>query len=65
MAEVSRIDVQETRGKVTTGQALLVCAYDNDQKFSQYHLDGAISLAELRKKSDGLSMDQEIIFYCA
>ena len=65
MAEVTRVDVQETSRKVAAGQALLVCAYDNDQKFAQYHLDGAISLAELREKSDDLSMDQEIIFYCA
>ena len=65
MAEVIRVDVQETSGKVAAGQALLVCAYDNDQKFAQYHLDGAISFSELQEKSDGLAMDQEIIFYCA
>jgi hypothetical protein len=65
MAEVIRVDVQETSGKVAAGQALLVCAYDSDDKFAQYQLDGAISLAELKEKSDGLSMDQEIIFYCA
>jgi hypothetical protein len=65
MAEVLRVDVQETSGKVAAGQALLVCAYDSDDKFAQYQLDGAISLAELKEKSDGLSMDQEIIFYCA
>jgi hypothetical protein len=65
MAEVIRADVQETSGKVAAGQALLVCAYDSDDKFAQYQLDGAISLAELKEKSDGLSMDQEIIFYCA
>ena len=65
MAEVIRIDVQETSGKVAADQALLVCAYDSDDKFAQYHLEGGISLAELREKSDGLSMDQEIIFYCA
>jgi hypothetical protein len=65
MAEVIRVDVQETSGKVAAGQALLVCAYDSDDKFAQYQLDGAISLAELKEKSDGLPMDQEIIFYCA
>lgn len=65
MAEVTRVDVQETRGKVAAGQALLVCAYDNDQKFAQNRLDGAIPLAELRAKSADLTKDQEIIFYCA
>ena len=65
MSEVTRIDVQETSNKVAGGQALLVCAYDNDQKFAQYRLEGAISLAELREKSGDLAKDQEIIFYCA
>jgi len=65
MTEVTRIDVQETKEKLATGQALLVCAYDNDDKFAKFHLDGAISLAALLKKSESLPIDQEIIFYCA
>ena len=65
MTEVTRIDVQETKEKVAAGQALLVCAYDNDDKFAKFHLDGAISFAELLKKSESLSIDQELIFYCA
>jgi hypothetical protein len=63
MTEVTRVDVQEANGKVVAGQALLVCAYDNDQKFAQYRLEGAISLAELREKVETLAKDQEIIFY--
>ena len=63
MTEVTRVDVQEASGKVAAGQALLVCAYDNDLKFAQYRLEGAISLAELREKSADLASDQEIIFY--
>ena len=65
MTDVSRIDVEGTKNKLATGQALLVCAYDNDQKFARNHLEGAISLAELRAKSADLTKDQEIIFYCA
>jgi len=65
MAEVTRVDVKETSIKVAAGEALLVCAYDNDQKFAQYHLEGGISLAELREKSEELPKGQEIIFYCA
>ncbi len=65
MTDVPRIDVREAKGKVEAGQALLVCAYDNNDKFARNHLDGAISFAELLKKSESLPMDQEIIFYCA
>jgi hypothetical protein len=65
MSEVARISVQEAQKKVAAGQALLVCAYDNDEKFARNHLDGAISFAELGGKSESLPMDQEIIFYCA
>ena len=65
MTDVTRIDVQKTQKKVSAGQALLVCAYDNDEKFARNHLDGAISFAEFREKSESLPTDQEIIFYCA
>ena len=63
MAEVTRINVQETSAKLGAGEALLVCAYDNDQKFAQYHLEGAISLSEFREKIGALTKEQEIIFY--
>jgi hypothetical protein len=45
--------------------ALLVCAYDSDEKFEQNHLDGAISLSEFHSRDKSLSKEQEIIFYCA
>ena len=63
MAEVTRIDVQEAAARLGSGEALLVCAYDNDQKFANYHLEGAISLAEFQERIGTLSRDQEIIFY--
>lgn len=44
---------------------LLVCAYDDDEKFQQNHLEGALSLADFRAQEDSISKDQEIIFYCA
>ncbi len=51
--------------KIMNEAALLVCAYDDDDKFKDYHLGGAISLNEFRSKTDGMEKDQEIIFYCA
>jgi len=50
---------------VQSGTALLVCAYDSDEKFHKFHLEGAISLNEFKKKCGAISKDQEIVFYCA
>lgn len=63
MVVPSRVSPQETRGKVQAGTALLVCAYEADEKFKAMHLEGAISIKELRSRLPSLSKDQEIIFY--
>ena len=65
MTEVLRISPRETKEKVTSGAALLVCAYASDAKFAENHLEGAISLADFQARVDQLARDQEIIFYCA
>ena len=65
MEEPVRISPQEAREKVTSGSALLVCAYGKDQKFRYYHLQGAISFREFKSRLDSLPKEQEIIFYCA
>ena len=65
MTEPIRISVEEARQKVNSGAAILVCAYDDDEKFKNNRLLGAISFDELRAKLPSLSTDQEIIFYCA
>jgi rhodanese-related sulfurtransferase len=64
MAE--RIGVDEARRHLQANpNALLVCAYDSDEKFRQNRLDGAISLADLKAREGSLPKDREIIFYCA
>ena len=65
MSEPVRISPQEARQKVKSGQALLVCAYDDAEKFIQNHLEGALSFSELRSRLPALGKDQGIIFYCA
>ena len=65
MSEPIRISPQEARQKVTAGQALLVCAYDDTEKFKANHLEGALSFSELRSRLSGLAKNQEMIFYCA
>jgi hypothetical protein len=63
MSEITRIPPEETRQKVLTGQALLVCAYPAYEKFLKYHLEGAISLSDLQAKENSLPRDKELIFY--
>lgn len=65
MSEPLRISPNEARAKVTSGQALLVCAYDDPDKFNKNRLEGALPFSELLAKLPALNKDQEIIFYCA
>jgi hypothetical protein len=65
MTDPERISVEETRQKVSSESALLVCAYDADDKFKQFNLDGAMSLGNFKSKEDGLDKSKELIFYCA
>ena len=65
MTEPIRISPEEAVQEINEESALLVCAYDDDQKFNRLHLKGAISLAEFKSKLPSLSKDKEIIFYCA
>lgn len=65
MSEPVRISVNEARQKITSGQALLVCAYDDVDKFKKNHLKGALPFSEFLSKLPSLDKRQEIIFYCA
>ena len=63
---VLNITPQEARDRIeATPPALLVCAYDSDEKFQKNHLDGALSLQALKAHEPSLRKDAEIIFYCA
>jgi len=65
MTQPLRISAEETRQRVSEGSALLVCAYDDNEKFKNNHLQGAISLSEFKSKLPSISKDQDVIFYCA
>ena len=60
-----RVKPQEAASSLKKGQALLVCAYDSEERFSMFHLDGAISLSEFESRLPSLSKEQDLIFYCA
>jgi hypothetical protein len=63
MSEPIRISAEEARAKVSSRQAILVCAYEDEEKFIKAHLEGAISLNEFKKRITSWSKEQEIIFY--
>lgn len=65
MAETERISPEEVNKKLKAGSALLVCAYDDEEKFRTLHLEGALSFNQFKSKLPSLSKDQEIVFYCA
>jgi len=65
MARNDLVSAAEAHKYVGDGSALLVCAYDSDEKFQQNHLEGGISLSDFKNRAGGLSKDQKIIFYCA
>ena len=64
MSTLERIPPEAVYEKVKSGKALLVGAYDDEERCAKLHLEGAMSLNEFRSRLPSLSKDQEIIFYC-
>lgn len=64
MAKCERVSPEGARKKVRSAEALLVCAYEEDEKFRQMRLEGAMSYKEFKKKVASIPKNQEIIFYC-
>jgi hypothetical protein len=65
MTESIRIPPEIVREKAKSGAALLVCAYNDSDKFKNNHLEGALSLDEFISRLPSMEKNQEIIFYCA
>ena len=62
---VKRLAPAEARALLRSGQAMLVCAYNSQDKFEEYHLPGAISLQDFESQEDSIPKNRHIIFYCA
>jgi hypothetical protein len=65
MADVQRISVEEARRQVKANEALLVCAYDDAEKYKKVDLEGSISFSSFQSRLSSLPKNKEIIFYCA
>jgi hypothetical protein len=65
MIEAELITPEEAYQRVKAGEAVLVCAYNDDEAFKKFRLEGAISYGDFSSRAPEFSQDQEIIFYCA
>ncbi len=63
MSDIERISPEEVRNRVQSGNAILVCAYDSDDKYGKMKLDGSKSLSEFRSGISGIEKNREIIFF--
>ena len=64
MSEPERVTAKEVYDRLKSGKVLLVCAYEDEERFKKLQLEGAISFNTFRSKLPSLSKDQEIVFYC-
>jgi rhodanese-related sulfurtransferase len=61
-----RISPQDAREHLEMKpDTMLVCAYDNHEKYRKNHISGAVSFQEFQARADLIPKDREIIFYCA
>ena len=65
MANPERIGAEEAHEELRAGNAILVCAYADDERCDRLRLEGAINLSDFRDRLTDLSKDKEIVFYCA
>jgi hypothetical protein len=61
---VRRVSVPDARRRFEAGQALLVCAYEDEQKWRDAGITGSLSYAQFLTQVPKLPKSQEIIFYC-
>jgi hypothetical protein len=61
---IDRIAPQQAKREMASG-ALFVCAYDDDEKCRQYHLEGSVPFSQIKRMENTIPKDREIIFYCA
>ena len=61
--EIERVSVEETAGKTQSGNAVLVCSYD-DNRCKGMLFEGAILRSEFEERRSSLAKNQEILFYC-
>jgi len=64
MVEPTRNSPADVRARMQSERGmLLVCAYEDEAKFTRARLEGAISLQSLQSRLPSLPKETEIVFY--
>jgi len=63
MAEATRISVNDARERIKSGDARLICAYDDEEQCAKKHLEGAESFTSFESQLDAVPKEAELIFY--
>ena len=65
ITEANRVTVSQVRDRLQgPNSALLVCAYDDEEKCRSMHIPGSVTLSQLNFRLESLPKDQELVFYC-
>lgn len=64
MSEIERIEPQPAHQHSRESDALLICAYEDEDKCRDMALSGSIPLARLSGRERELDKGTELIFYC-
>ena len=62
---IRRVSPQAARKSSRSGEAYLVCAYDNEAKCREMLVEGAVSWPRLSERLAQLQPSRAIILYCA
>ena len=65
MSDIERIPPEEAIEKVAQGEALLVCAYEDEEKCRALGIEESLTLEDLERMLPSLSRDRVLVFYCA
>jgi hypothetical protein len=65
MSKARRISASDAHEAASRGDAILVCAYDDEAKCDRVRLQGALTMTELRTQQGTLPKDARLLFYCA
>lgn len=65
ITEANRVTPTWTRNRMKGPKpALLVCAYDDEEKCRSMSLPNSLTMRELNERLSSLPRDQELVFYC-
>lgn len=62
--DVPRVSIQDALAATKDEHAVVVCAYDDQQKCEEMRVKNGWTLQEFQNKQDDLPKDTRLVFYC-